>query len=242
MKSTGPRMKGRTRSASPTTTLTRSLRPALLAFDWQNLARYGLLSTQVSLPPRGMLPAMRMAEYPTSEPTSMPWVGSCRARRRLMTRPFSRPMTGMCHSVTARSMSRSIFSARLVITGAVPRSSGGGHPCLDTVGKGIAPVPLARLDDLAGQRASHDLLHALRHGDERVQVDPSLHSHGPQAVHEIFRAHVAGGAGGEGAAPEPADGGVEVAHAHLHGGEDVRDGHGARVVGVERPLDAGEAG
>src|SRR5215472_8249890 len=105
-----------------------------------------------------------------------------------MTRPFSRPMTGMCHSVTARSMSRSIFSARLVIMGAAPHpalargrsegsavlplpcgeragvrgvgppSSCGGHPRVDDVGEGIAPVPLARLDDLAGQRASHDLL------------------------------------------------------------------------------------
>src|SRR5215471_17569794 len=125
----------------------------------------------------------------------MPRVGPCRVRRRLMTRPFSRPMTGMCHSVTARSMSRSIFSARLVITDAAShpalapgegegsallplpfgeragvtgyrRSSGGGHPRLHDVGQGIAPVPLACLDDLTGQRASQDLFYALRHGDE----------------------------------------------------------------------------
>src|SRR5215469_17578029 len=120
----------------------------------------------------------------------MPRVGACRARRRLMTRPFSLPMTGMCHSVTARSMSRSIFSARLVMIGesshpalspcggedegllplpsgeragvrGYRRSSGGGHPCLHAVRQRIATVPLPRLDDLAGQRAAHDLLHAL---------------------------------------------------------------------------------
>src|SRR5215813_8461723 len=131
-----------------------------------------------------------------------------------MTRPFSLPMTGMCHSVTARSMSRSIFSARLVIIdrpphpalapcggeGSVvlplpageragvrdagPGSSGGGHPRLHAVGQGIVAVPLPRLDDLAGQRAAHDLLHALRHDDERIEIDARVHAHGPETVHE----------------------------------------------------------
>src|SRR5215467_12253431 len=148
-----------------------------------------------------------------------------------MTRPFSLPMTGMCHSVTARSMSRSIFSARLVISGepshpaqgllplpageragvrGYRRSSGGGDPRLHAVGRGIAAVPLPRLDDLAGQRAAHDLLHALRHGDERVEIDARVHSHGPETVHEILRAHVAGGARSEGAAAEPTNRCVEV--------------------------------
>src|SRR5262245_25272090 len=138
-----------------------------------------------------------------------------------MTRPFSLPMTGICHSVTARSMSRSIFSARLVIIGdsshpalsrsrgegeglrgEAPRSSSGGHPRLHAIGQGIAAVPLPRLGDLAGQRTAHDLLHALRHGDERVEIDASVHSHGPETVHEILRAHVAGGARSEGATTE----------------------------------------
>src|SRR5262250_1972473 len=166
-----------------------------------------------------------------------------------MTRPLSLPMTGMCHSVTARSMSRSIFSARLVIIGessppalspsggegkSVPplprgeragvrsyrRSSGGGHSRLHAVGQWIAAIPLPRLDDLTGQRAAHDLLHALRHGDERVEINPRVHSHGPETVHEILRAHVAGGARSEGTAAEPPNRRVEVGHAHHHGGQD----------------------
>src|SRR5438552_12643435 len=109
-----------------------------------------------------MWAAMRMAEYPKSEPTSIPRVGLWRARSRLITRPFSFPMTGMCHSVTARSIRRSIFCARLVTgrRGAPSRRREG-----DSAGS------RARLDDLPGEHASHDLLHALRHADERVQVD-----------------------------------------------------------------------
>ena len=47
--------------------------------------------------------------------------------------------------------------------------------------------------------------------------------------------------GAKGQPPRPPIEASKLRHAHLHRGQDVRDGHGARVVGVERPLDAGEA-
>src|SRR2546429_7390506 len=55
----------------------------------------------------------------------------------------------------------------------------------------------------------------------------------------LFRsADVPRGARGEGAPAQAADGRIEMRHAALHRGEDVRDRHRARVVGVERPLDS----
>src|SRR5256884_7462083 len=58
----------------------------------------------------------------------------------------------------------------------------------------------------------------------------------------LFRsADVPRGARGEGAPAQAADGRIEMRHAALHRGEDVRDRHRARVVGMERPLDSGEA-
>src|SRR5438105_11012023 len=67
-----------------------------------------------------------------------------------------------------------------------------GESLLHAVGTGRAPLPRARLDHLPGEHASHDLLHALRHADERVQVDARLHAHGRETVHEVLGADVAG--------------------------------------------------
>src|SRR5882762_415456 len=163
----------------------------------------------------------------------MPRVGACLARSRLITRPFSLPMTGMCHLDTARSMSRSICCARLVMSRPLPlpsppvgergferlplpsgeragvRGEGSfssrGQARLHAVGQGVAPGPLARLDDLPGQRAPDDFLDALRDADQRVEIYARLDAHGEEAVDEVLGADVARGAGSEGAAAEAAD-------------------------------------
>src|SRR5207247_11009980 len=60
-------------------------------------------------------------------------------------------------------------------------------------------------------------------------------------VDEVLAAEVTRGARGEGAPAQVADGRSEMRPDALHRGEDVRDRHRARVVGVERPLDPREA-
>src|SRR5437762_6434608 len=168
----------------------------------------------------------------------MPRVGAWLARRCLITRPFSLPMTGMCHSVTARSMSRSIFCARFVIGGPPhpalsPRGGDGfedlplppgervrvrgagpfssrGQARLHAVGQRIAPRPLARLDDLPRECAPDDFLHAPGDADQRVEVDARLDTHGEEAMHEVLGADIARRAGGEGTAAEAADRAVEI--------------------------------
>src|SRR5262245_56818054 len=133
-----------------------------------------------------------------------------------MIRPLARPTTGMCHSVVARSINASIRLTFFVIWSRGLPGSRPPAPCLaalepacDVVREGVAAVGLTGLHDLARQRAADDRLHPARDGDERVEVDAGLDAHRVQAVDEVLRAHVAGGAGREGAAAEPTDRGVD---------------------------------
>src|SRR5882724_11649443 len=165
----------------------------------------------------------------------MPRCGLCLSSRRRSTRPFSRPITGSVHAVTARSINRSIRVAVLVMSapeyGCGPSiaacawrswSWAGGEAFAHPVGERVAAVPLARLDELAGEPAPDDRLHALRRLDQRVEVHAGLRAHRVQAVDQVLGAHVPGGAGREGTTAEPADGGVDVGHPVFHSGQDVR--------------------
>src|SRR5207344_841250 len=75
----------------------------------------------------------------------------------------------------------------------------------DAVGDRVATGRRAGLDELARQSAADDLLHAPRDGEQAVEVDAGLDTHGVKAVDEVLGADVAGGAGSEGAAAQPAD-------------------------------------
>ena len=113
---------------------------------------------------------------------------------------------------------------------------------LDAVGQGIAPVPLARLHDLA--RAGGGPRPPARAARSRCSASRSTPVSTPIAWRQWTRSSVqtlpeAPGAKGQPPSP-PMDASKQVTPV-LHGGQDVRDGHRARVVRVQRPLDAREA-
>jgi hypothetical protein len=107
-----------------------------------------------------------------------------------------------------------------------------GKAFFHSVGDLVAAVPLSRLQQLAREFTTNDLLHAFCYLNEAIQINPGLVAHGVQAVHQIFGADIARSARGERTTAEAPNRGVEVPHAALDSGQDIWNSHGTCVVRV----------
>src|SRR5439155_8473319 len=103
----------------------------------------------------------------------------------------------------------------------------------------IARFP--RLHHLPRELVPHDLFQTARSLEHSIEIDSRVVAHALQHVHHVLGAAVAGRAWREWASAQPAQAAFEARHARAQARHDVGEPHAARVVEVQRQLDAREA-